>query len=334
MNRDKNVNIKVLMAKIQKEISKPFKERIQMGYVERRTELTPAELSYAVRLFRVQFNSMINNLLKSVSIPSGFSWKKVDANGVSAEYQEPRDVDGNRTILYIHGGAFFVGSAAVYRKCTAAMAEQFHARVLSIDYRLAPEHAFPAALDDCIMAYKWLLSKNIRPEDIIIAGDSAGGTLCLSTLLKLKQDGLPEPRAAICFSPATDFTYSGASWTSNAKTDPIIRFIPSSCYIISVMYAGNAEPTNPLVSPLFGNYRGLPPILIQVSKNEMLYSDATRVAEKAKKDGVNVTLQEWEGMIHVFQCFGIGTNWPEVFDALSKVKTFIDEVFQGEPPQT
>ncbi len=330
-NRDKDVKLKTLQAKIKEEFSKPFKERIQMGYVERKTTLTPAELSYLARLFRVQLDSIVKGLMSSVSIPRGFSWKRVDANGVPAEWQKPRVVDGNRTLLYIHGGAFFAGSVASYRKGTATLAERFHAQVLSVDYRLAPEHPFPAGLDDCVSAYKWLLSRDIFPGNIIVAGDSAGGSLTLSTLLKLKQDGIPLPRAAICFSPATDATYSGTSLITNEKTDPIVRFIPSSCYIISVVYAGDAGPTNPLVSPLFGDYHGLPPILIQVSRSEMLYSDATRVAERARSDGVDVTLQEWDGMLHVFQCFGIGTSWPEVSDAMAKVAAFVDKTFQSPP---
>ncbi|MBN2151495.1 MAG: alpha/beta hydrolase [Candidatus Lokiarchaeota archaeon] len=200
---------------------------------------------------------------------------------------------------------------------------------ISVDYRLAPEHPFPAGIDDCVSAYKWLLSKDVSPADIIIAGDSAGGALTLSTLLKLKQDGIPPPRAAVCFSPVTDLTYSGSTWITNERTDPVVRFMPSACYIMSVLYAGEAGPKNPLVSPLFGDYSGLPPILIQVSRHEMLYSDATRVAEQAEKDGGNVTLQEWDGMLHVFPIFGIGTNWPEASDALAKVKAFIDKAFQG-----
>nr|MDO8084047.1 alpha/beta hydrolase [Candidatus Sigynarchaeum springense] len=327
--RDKAVNIKTLQAKVKEDLGKPFKDRIQMGYAERKTAFTPAELSYLVRLYRVQVDSIFKNILKPASIPTSFSFKRVDANGVAAEWQVPREVDGNRTILYIHGGGFFVGSVAVYRKCTAALANRLHARLLSVDYRLAPEHPFPAGLDDCVSAYKWLLSTDVSPAEMIIAGDSAGGALALSTLLKLKQDGLPLPRAAVCFSPVTDLTYSGQTWISNERTDPIIRFMPAACYIMPVLYAGEAGPKNPLVSPIFGDYHGMPPILIQVSRHEMLYSDATRFTERAIKDGVDVTLQEWDGMIHVFQCLGIGTSWPEVSDALTKVKEFIDKVFHG-----
>nr|MDO8110635.1 alpha/beta hydrolase [Candidatus Sigynarchaeota archaeon] len=330
-NRDKAVDLKTLKAKIQEDFGRPFKDRVQMGYVERRTAFTPAELSYLIRLYRVQADSLLKNLMRSATVPKKFSFKRANGNGVAAEWQVPRVVDGNRTILYIHGGGFFVGSVAVYRKGTAALAERFHTRLLSVDYRLAPEHPFPAGLDDCVSAYKWLLSGNISPADIIIAGDSAGGALTLSTLLKLKQSGIPLPRAAVCFSPVTDLTYSGTTWTSNEKTDPIIRFMPSMCYILSVLYAAEAGPKNPLVSPLFGDYRSLPPILIQVSRHEMLYSDATGVAERARKDGVDVTLQEWDGMMHVFQGLGIGTSWPEVSDALTKAKAFIDKAFQSAP---
>jgi acetyl esterase/lipase len=330
-NRDKAVNLKTLRAKLQEDLSRPFKDRIQMGYVERKSAFTPAELSYLIRLYRVQLDSVFKNILKKATVQKGFSFKQVDANGVDVEWQEPRGVEGNRTILYIHGGGFFVGSVAGYRKGTAALAERFHTRLLSVDYRLAPEHPFPAGLDDCVSAYKWLLSRDVSPADIIVAGDSAGGALTLSTLLKLKQDGIPLPRAAVCFSPVTDLTYSGTTWISNEKTDPIIRFMPASCYIMSVLYAAEAGPKNPLVSPIFGDYRGLPPILIQVSRHEMLYSDAMKVAERARKDGVDVTLQEWDGMMHVFQGLGIGTNWPEVLDALAKVNAFIDKAFQGAP---
>jgi monoterpene epsilon-lactone hydrolase len=326
-NRDKDVKLKVLLEKVKVELGQSFKDRVFAGYVERKTTLTNAELHYFARVFRFQFNSILENLTKHVSLPIGFTWKQVNANGVSAEWQEPRDVKGNQTILYLHGGAFFVGSVECYRKFTARLADDNHARILSVDYRLAPEHHFPEPLEDCVAAYKWLLSRGIAPEDIIIAGDSAGGALALSTLLMLKRDGIPLPGAALCLSPAADFTYSGASMMRNAKTDPIVRLIPFSVYIISVFHASKAGPSNPLVSPLFGDYHGIPPILIQVSRHEMLHSDATRVADRAKADGVDVTLQEWDGMLHVFQAFGLGTRWPEVSEAFLKIKEFMTRIF-------
>jgi len=227
--------------------------------------------------------------------------------------------------LYIHGGGWVLGSPISHRGLNSNIAKATGVKILSIDYRLAPEHPFPAPLEDCVDAYKWLLSNGFKSDHIIIAGDSAGGNLTLTTLLKLRDQGIDLPAGAVCLSPATDLTLSDDSYFENAETDPILADIGVFWWM--VVYLAGEDPRNPYISPLFADLKGLPPILIQVSSCEMLYSDATRFVEKAKKAGTNAILQSWDEMTHVFQ----GTRFellPEAEDAISKIADFTNQLFK------
>ena len=196
-------------------------------------------------------------------------------------------------------------------------------KILSIDYRLSPEYPFPTPLEDCVNAYKWLLSNGYNSKDIIIGGDSAGGNLVLATLLKLRDDGIDLPAGAICLSPATDFTFSDESYFKNAETDPSLADVGFFWWYAA--YLGDADPRNPYISPLYGDLKDLPPTLVQVSSSEMLYSDSTRFVEKAKNAGTKAILQSWDDMSHVFQ--DLSDEIPEAKDAITKIADFTYSIF-------
>jgi acetyl esterase/lipase len=195
--------------------------------------------------------------------------------------------------------------------------------VLSVDYRLAPEHPYPASLEDCTAAYKWLLSTGIAPKNIVIAGDSAGGNLTLTTLIKLRDYGTPLPVGAVCLSPPTDMV-AEESFFENAETDPVLADVGLFWWIPA--YLAGAGANDPLVSPVRADLRGLPPLLIHVSTCEMLYSDSKRFAERADAAGVAVTLEIWNDMPHVWHAFG-SHNLTESKEAIAKIGEFVRELF-------
>jgi epsilon-lactone hydrolase len=223
----------------------------------------------------------------------------VMASGVPAEWIVPQGIPTRGVILYLHGGSFNSGSIASHRTLAGNVALASRARILLIDYRLAPEHPFPAGLEDAAAAYEWLLSQGTAAGQIVLAGDSAGGNLTLALLVRLRDLGRPLPAAAVCLSPNPDLTYSGESWVSNAKKDVMIEERKERQAV--EIYLLKADPRNPLASPSFADLRGLPPLLLQVGSYEVLRSDVERFAEKARQDGVQVALEVWPGMQHEWQ---------------------------------
>lgn len=204
----------------------------------------------------------------------------------------------DHVILYLHGGGYVSGSLLTHRALMGHLSRHANARVLALDYRLAPEHVFPAALEDAWAAYWWLLGEGYRPDRIVLAGDSAGGGLALSLLLALRDAHVPLPAAAICFSPWVDLALTGASLHKNAATDYIN---PEILRATAQMYLGGHDVYDPLVSPLYGDLRGLPPLLIQVGSAEILHDDGRRFAQRARRAGVDVQLEVAPGMVHVWQ---------------------------------
>ena len=249
----------------------------------------------------------------------------VVANNVSAEWITPQGISTERVILYIHGGSFNSGSVVSHRALAANIAMACKARALIIDYRLAPEHPFPSALQDALAAYDWLLSNGIPAGQVAIAGDSAGGTLSLTLLIQLRDQGKPLPAMAVCLSPATDFTLSGESWTRNRTKDVMLNL--RNIRTAGEIYLRGADLRSPLVSPLYADLHGLPPILIQVGSVEVLLSDATRFAEKAKEVGVSVTLEVWDGMQHVWQY--TASFLPEARQAIRNIGEFAERIWGG-----
>jgi acetyl esterase/lipase len=231
------------------------------------------------------------------------------------------DTNAKGALLYLHGGAFLLGSPKSHRGLVKNITKSSSFRALSIDYRLAPKHKFPAALEDAEKAYDWLLQTGYAPENIAVAGDSAGGCLTLALLLKLKEVGKPLPACAVTMSPWTDLTGSGASIRLRNNIDDMLD--GSKLTETASLYHGDTPATHPLVSPLFADLKNLPPLLIQVGTDEILWDDACSFAEKAIKAGNDCTLEIYENMPHVFQ---LGADFvPESKEAVKKITTFIND---------
>jgi acetyl esterase/lipase len=244
-----------------------------------------------------------------------------DAGGVPAEWIDGPRSEPGKVILFLHGGAYNSGSVQSHRPLAVSVANAAHARVLLLDYRLAPEHPFPAAVKDTLAAYRWLLESGVAPGRIVVAGDSCGGGMVVALLVSLRDAGEPLPAAGVCLSPWTDLTCTGGSWETNASRELLID--PEPLRQAALLYLGDADPRTPLASPLFADLGGLPPLLIQVGSDELLLSDATGLAERAKAAGVDVTLEVWEGMQHEWQ-FAI-RMLPEARQAVQRIGQFIQD---------
>lgn len=226
----------------------------------------------------------------------------VSANGVAAQWVCAPGARHDKVVLYFHGGGFQVGSLQSHLELMASISEAAGCRVLGVDYRLAPEHRFPAALNDACSAYEWVLGQGIAPAGTALAGDSAGAGLALSALLSLRDAGRPLPAAAVLMSAWTDLTASGQSYESRAAFDPIHQR-PMILAMARNYLGAEGDARNPLASPLFADLKGLPPLLLQVGDRETVLSDSTAFADKARAAGVDATVEVWDHMIHVFQQF-------------------------------
>ena len=248
----------------------------------------------------------------------GLNIKTVNENGVRGEWLEAENA-GRGTLFYIHGGGFVCCSARTHRPITATLARETGFRVFSLKYRLAPEDRFPAALDDVFAAYQWLLRQNIEPEKIALAGDSAGGGLVLSLLLRLRDAHLPLPACAACFSPWTDLMGSGESAFTNANRDDM--FYPENTHEFARAYLGEASAENLYASPVFGDFKNLPPVLFHVGSTEILLDDSRRIHQKIRDGGGASELEIYEDIFHCWQ-MAAGLV-PEARDSLSKAAAFI-----------
>ena len=247
--------------------------------------------------------------------------ERVSAGGVDGEWISPANAPEDKAILYFHGGGFRIGSVASHRDLIAQIALASGCRVLAINYRLAPEHRFPAALDDAIAAYGWMLDRGLKSANIAFAGDSAGGNLVLAAMLALRERRLPLPSSAVLMSPWTDLAATGASYVSRAEADPIHQ--RAMILALAKNYlGGHGDPYDPLVSPLYADPRGLPPLLIQVGDRETVLDDSAIFADMARAAGVDVNLEVWDGMIHVFQMFG--AELPEAHQAIASIAGFLN----------
>ncbi len=252
--------------------------------------------------------------------PAAVTRVAVNAGGIAAEWVAAPQSDPDRYVLFLHGGGYAIGSPSLYRHLTWRLAQAACARVLAIDYRLAPEHPFPAALDDALVAYRWLLSSGADPRQIAVIGDSAGGGLGFALLLHCRDDArLPLPAAVVALSPWTDLALTGPSLRRNARSDPLmdVNGIPQ----LARWYLAGADPFNPLASPLYGDLGALPPVLIQVGSDEILRDDATRIAERLRRAGCEVMLEVWPRMPHVWHLFA--TVMPEARRAIAGVGNFV-----------
>lgn len=229
-------------------------------------------------------------------------------------------VSPERIIYYLHGGGYVACSPATHRSFTAHLSQAANAKVFALDYRLAPENKFPAALEDAVRGYRMLLENGESAERIVIGGDSAGGGLTLATLIALRDRGLPLPGGAFCLSPWTDLAATGGSLITNEEKDPMLT--GKGMKEFAAIYHGNTPPTDPLVSPLYGDLIGLPPLLIYVSNTEILLDDSVRLAARAKKHGVRVDLRVWDDLPHVWPVF-VAFKLPEARQALGEIADFI-----------
>ncbi len=243
----------------------------------------------------------------------------IEANGVSAEWVRAEGIEVERSILYLHGGGYVIGSPATHRGLAERLSRAASARVLVIDYRLAPEHPFPAAVEDATAAYRWLSTSGDTTGKLAIAGDSAGGGLTVATLVALRDAGDPLPAAGICLSPWVDMEGIGESMSARAGLDPMVQ--KEGLLNMAAMYLNAANPRTPLAAPLYADLQGLPPLLIQVGTSETLFDDATRLAERAKAAGVDVTLEPWGEMIHVWQLFA--SMLPEGQQSIDRMGEFL-----------
>lgn len=252
--------------------------------------------------------------------PKGVT-REIVAAPVNGEWHRAEDGDAGRTILYLHGGGYVFGSPRSHSALTYALAKEARAEVFSLDYRMASEHPFPAAVDDAVAAYEWLLAQGRDPERMSVGGDSAGGGLTLALLVSIKARGLPMPACAFLFSPWTDLAATGASLDTNEKTDAMFKKV----HIVegAKRYLAAADPKAPLASPLYADLEGLPPVLIFASRSEILRDDSTRLKEKLDGAGVQATLIMEKGLIHVWPIFA--GRFPEAMKAIRNTAAFIRE---------
>jgi acetyl esterase/lipase len=258
-------------------------------------------------------------------LPEEATFQTVVAGGVPAEWVEMPGADEHRVFLFLHGGGYNSGSPRTHYKLAAHLARATGLRLLLPDYRLAPEHPYPAAVKDALLAYGWLLAQGHKPGDIVVGGDSAGGGLALSMLLALREAGAATPRAAILLAPWTDLTVSSSSYERLRDKDPVIT--REGLREAGLWYAGRRDPADPMLSPLFADLAGLPPLLIHAGGDEVMVEDSTRLAEQAEAAGVKVTLKVWPELWHVFH-HGV-PDVPESMQAVDEIGAYLRESFDA-----
>jgi epsilon-lactone hydrolase len=283
--------------------------------LRQRREQAPTDISFP------ESRAMFEQMAAAFPAPAGVSSQPVDAGGIAGEWTIATGAGPDRIVYWLHGGGYCIGSINTHRALLAGISAASGARALAIDYRLAPEHPFPAAVEDAVGGYLWLLSSGVDPSQVIIGGDSAGGGLTIATLVALKEDGKPLPAAAVCISPWTDMTMTGESLVSKADADPMIT--NDGITRLRDAYVSASDSREPLASPIYANLSALPPLLIQVGENEVLLSDSTRLAERAAGAGVDVTLEVWPDMIHVWHFFA--GMLPEGQQAIDRIGAWVKE---------
>jgi acetyl esterase/lipase len=260
-------------------------------------------------------------IMSTLPLDDDIETERVGVNGIPAEWISAPESQENRVILYLHGGGYLFGSARTHRVMLAHMARAAKARVLALDYRLAPEIPFPAPVEDSVSAYRWLLSQGISAKKMVIGGDSAGGGLAVATLVALRSVGEPMPAAGVCISAWTDMESTGQSHTTNAESDPSVS--KERLLKIAKVYLNGKEPTAPLASPIHADLTGLPPLLLQVGSIEVLLDDSTLLKSRAKAAGVSVDMEVWDDMPHVWHHYA--PILPEARKAIGRIGEFVLE---------
>lgn len=256
-------------------------------------------------------------------IPNEINIEKQSIQGINAEFIVPKGADAAKVIMYVHGGGYVSGSCSDHRALVSKFALATGITNLLYEYRLAPENPFPAALDDSVTVYQWLLASGYQPENMVIAGESAGGGLCLAVLLALKEKNIPFPAAAVAISPWTDLTCASDSYRTKNKVSPAPL---NSWTVFSHHYVGANSATNPLISPLFGDLKGLPPILINSGVDDELFDDGEKFSIKAREQGVDVQFTAGKDMIHCYPL--LAPMFKEATDAMNEISQFIKKHLQ------
>ncbi len=301
-----------------------FKARLMRAFMRNRHlmkgRLTPetVDQNTSIAQLRQETDESAKRLVKPVD---GISIRILEDAPVYAEWVEPKGCKPDKMVLYFHGGGFVMGSALSHRGIVGNFVKRLGIKALVFDYSLAPEHPAPAAANDGSAMYRYVLAQDYKPENIVFAGDSAGGGVELSTLLKLKDEGVPLPAACVAFSPCTDATLSGASHKTRLKADPCTPRGSSETYL--GYYVGGGDARHPYASPLFGDLMGLPPMMIHVGDYETLLDDSVRFTKRAEEAGVEVHLHVWDGLFHCFPL--LAPMFPEATQALDEVCAFVHE---------
>ncbi|WP_448110996.1 alpha/beta hydrolase [Pseudomonas lini] len=285
------------------------------GIIEQLSQLPPLS-SLTVDQQRQQ----AEQLFGTGSCAEGVVFESANLASVCGLWAVPTDVRPDFVLLYLHGGGYTFGSAQAYRPLVSQLAARSRIRTLCIDYRLAPEYPFPAAIEDALDVYRALLENGVNAEHLVLAGDSAGGGLCMALMLAAKAAGLPLPAAAVVMSPWVDMAQTGESWNLQKTRDPLLGPLAGKT-LMADTYLQGAEPLNPLASPLYGDLQSLPPVLIQVGSRECLLDDSTRLASCLASAEVAVHLDVWPGMIHVFQT--MSDQLEEARRALDQISAFL-----------
>jgi len=259
---------------------------------------------------------MLKRSMDHVSFGSSFRRESISADGVRCEWIISEGAQTDRVLFYLHGGGFVFGLTPLHLPMAAYLGQQIGTRVLMVDYRLAPDHPFPAALDDCVKVYLWLLEQGYSAKNIVIAGDSAGGNLVVTSMLKLRDDGIALPAAAACLSPVTNLAEK-RNPNENFK-DPLLPKKAMKYYTES--YVRGCDARDPLISPVFGELGGLPPILVHVGEDEVLREDAVQLVARAQECSVDATLKVFPRMWHVWQLF---MQLPQAKQSLDEIRKFL-----------
>lgn len=290
--------------------------------------MTTSELETLLDIFRRQepkqnpsieeMRADTDRLTQFLPVPDDIGLESAKIAGVDCDRVSAPGASNDRVLLYLHGGGYAICNPRTHRRLAYDLSAASGAVCVLPDYRLAPEHAFPAAVDDALAVYRQLLDDGHSPERIVIGGDSAGGGLTVATMLAARDADLPMPAGAVCISPWTDMEASGSSIRTKADVDPMVKL--DGLQRMVDWYLAGADRRNPLASPIYADLGGLPPILIQVGSEEILLDDASRLAERARAAGVDVVYEEWEGMFHVWHLFAPMLS--EGRDAIAKIGDF------------
>lgn len=249
-------------------------------------------------------------------LPAGIARKAVLADGVSCEWISPDNAVPDQVLLYLHGGGFIYGASSMHMEMVSYLAQKMGMRALMVDYRLAPDHPFPVPLEDCVTAYRWLLKQGFSSENIVVAGDSAGGNLTITSLMKLRDDGDPLPAAAACFSPVADLSNKEADF--NKMYDAVLH--PRAARFMNESYLADADAHHPLISPVYGHWEHLPPLIVHAGGEEILRTDASRIEELIREASGEVEVTIYPRMWHVWQ---LHLSMPEAVESLDTIAQFL-----------